>query len=224
MEWNNESVLEFIELMQGEPDIWDPKRNGHKNRNNLHDAWNRIRHEFSVPCTVDELKRKRNTLLTQYRDCLKKINDSIKSECSAEDIYKPSWFAFEALDNFLSDIYKYRVTISTEVMERTKESPQSRETIGHGSIETSSPRPDSPESCSYSLSGADAFPPPKRQRRAPEFVNANACELYGQLLAEKLKALGTDDRLVLMNEIDNLVFKYTMNARQLQRELDMKTQ
>ncbi|XP_035430334.1 uncharacterized protein LOC118262826 isoform X1 [Spodoptera frugiperda] len=223
MEWNNESVLEFIELMQAEPDIWDPKRNGHKNRNNINDAWNRIRQEFSVPCTVDELKRKRNTLLTQYRDCLKKINDSIKSGCSAEDVYKPSWFAFEALDNFMGDIYKYRVTISTEVMERTKESPHTRETKGSASVDTS-PRPESPESCSYSMSGADAYQPPKRQRRTQDFVNANACDLYGQLLAEKLKALDTDDRLVLMNEIDNLVFKYTMNARQLQRELGIKTQ
>lgn len=109
------------------------------------------------------------------------------------------------------------------MQERTKESPHTRETKGSASVDTS-PRPESPESCSYSMSGADAYQPPKRQRRTQDFVNTNACDLYGQLLAEKLKALDTDDRLVLMNEIDNLVFKYTMNARQLQRELGIKTQ
>lgn len=116
MEWSNESVFEFIELMQGEPDIWDPKRKGHKNRNNISDAWNRIRQNFSMPCTIEELKRKRNTLLTQYRDCLKKIKDSTKTGSSAEDIYKPSWFAFDALHAFMGDVYEYRVTISTEAM------------------------------------------------------------------------------------------------------------
>lgn len=39
------------------------------------------------------------------------------------------------------------------------------------------------------------------------------CDLYGQLLAQKLKQLDTDDRLVLMNNIDNLVFKYLTNIR-----------
>lgn len=41
----------------------------------------------------------------------------------------------------------------------------------------------------------------------------NECDLYGQLLAQKLKPLDVDDRLVLMNEIDNLVFNYIMNVR-----------
>lgn len=41
--------------------------------------------------------------------------------------------------------------------------------------------------------------------------NVNSeCDLYGQLLAEKLKQLEENDRLMLMNEIDNLVFKYKM--------------
>lgn len=119
------------------------------------------------------------------------------------------------------------------MQEKTEERPQSRDT---GSIETSSLRPESRES--NSRSGSDSFPS-KRQRGAQDMLIArkqmdeafsliknrfnreekekeiNACDLYGQLLAEKLKPLAhIDDRLVLMNEIDNLVFKYTMNVRQ----------
>lgn len=118
------------------------------------------------------------------------------------------------------------------MQEKTEERPQSRDT---GSIETSSLRPESRES--NSRSGSDSFPS-KRQRGAQDMLIArkqmdeafsliknrfnreekekeiNACDLYGQLLAEKLKPLHIDDRLVLMNEIDNLVFKYTMNVRQ----------
>lgn len=118
------------------------------------------------------------------------------------------------------------------MQEIAEERPQSRET---DSIETSSSRPESRQS--NSRSGSDAFPS-KRQRGAQDMLIArkqmdeafsliknrcnrrenekevNECDLYGQLLAEKLKPLDIDDRLVLMNEIDNLVFKYTMNVRQ----------
>lgn len=63
MEWNNESVFEFIELVQGEPCIWNPKNRDHKNKNMITDAWVRINNIFSVPCSIEKLKKKRNTLL-----------------------------------------------------------------------------------------------------------------------------------------------------------------
>lgn len=90
---------------------------------------------------------------------------------------------------------------------------------------------------SNNQSGSDSFPISKRQRVMQDLLTtkkekdeafsiiknrsnrrdnereANECDLYGQLLAEKLKPLSVDDRLVLMNEIDNLVFKFIMNVR-----------
>lgn len=52
-----------------------------------------------------------------------------------------------------------------------------------------------------------------RCNRKENEKETNECDLYGQLLAQKLKALDFDDRVVLMNEIDNIVFKHVLNAR-----------
>lgn len=90
---------------------------------------------------------------------------------------------------------------------------------------------------SNSRSESEHYSAPKRQRGAQDLLIAkkqmdeafslikkrcnqkeneketNECDLYGQLLAQKLKTLDCDDRLILMNEIDNIVFKYVLNAR-----------
>lgn len=54
-----------------------------------------------------------------------------------------------------------------------------------------------------------------RSNRKENEKQLSECDLYGQLLSEKLKHLDEDNRLGLMNEIDNLVFKYIMNVKKL---------
>lgn len=51
------------------------------------------------------------------------------------------------------------------------------------------------------------------KERSKNTKAVSECDLYGQLLAEKLKSLQEDHRLILMNEIDNLIFSYTMKIR-----------
>lgn len=58
MEWTNELTLEFLELYENEPVIWNPKMKEHKNRNKVSDAWNNIKLLFSVDCPVADLKKK----------------------------------------------------------------------------------------------------------------------------------------------------------------------
>lgn len=59
----------------------------------------------------------------------------------------------------------------------------------------------------------------KRKRREVQETRSNAeterteCEAYSQLLVHKLMKLEEDDRLFLMNKIDNLVFEATMEAK-----------
>ncbi|CAG4931740.1 unnamed protein product [Colias eurytheme] len=115
MEWGNDAVIEFIELLQTEPSIWNPKNRHHKNRNLVNDAWIRIKNSFSVPFTVEELKKKRNILLTQYRDNLKKIKDSTKTGSGAVEIFKPTWFAFDAMHNYMGSVYNYHPKLCTKV-------------------------------------------------------------------------------------------------------------
>ena len=62
MEWNTELIMEFINLYEKHPVLWDPKHSNHKNRNSLNDAWLDIASEFSIDVTVELLRKKKNHL------------------------------------------------------------------------------------------------------------------------------------------------------------------
>ncbi|XP_035430335.2 uncharacterized protein LOC118262826 isoform X2 [Spodoptera frugiperda] len=215
---SEDETIKFVSIYRDNPCLWDITSENYKNKAMRQTALQNLCIGMEIEgFTVEDVKNKIKSLRSTYYLELDKIKKSSTPGASG-NVYQPKVKWFAEFNSFIKNVMVKRKT-----HERTKESPHTRETKGSASVDTS-PRPESPESCSYSMSGADAYQPPKRQRRTQDFVNANACDLYGQLLAEKLKALDTDDRLVLMNEIDNLVFKYTMNARQLQRELGIKTQ
>ncbi|XP_030034741.2 uncharacterized protein LOC115450773 [Manduca sexta] len=194
MDWSHERVLEFIELLEGEPCIWNPKSESHKNRNLVNDAWTRIISKLTVPCSIEELKKKRNTLLTQYRECLKKIKESTKTGSGADEIYRPSWFAFDAIHNFMGSVYDYRLTISTGTQESTDKSSHSNVYLVEQNLEN------------------EALLLIKNRCKEKD-KEPDDCDLYGQLLAQKLKTLSVDDRLILMNHVDNIVFKYITEVR-----------
>lgn len=101
-EWSNAEVLEFIEIYQGEPALWDSINKLHQNRNALADAWERIRACFSLSgVTIAELKRKKESLMTTYRYHLNKKKRSIKSGAGLNEVYETNWFAFQAMDCFM---------------------------------------------------------------------------------------------------------------------------
>ena len=54
MEWSNDLVIEFLELYEKEPIIWNPRDPNHKNRNCINDAWKRIGDNISVACTTND--------------------------------------------------------------------------------------------------------------------------------------------------------------------------
>ncbi|XP_063838407.1 uncharacterized protein LOC135087603 isoform X1 [Ostrinia nubilalis] len=54
-----------------------------------------------------------------------------------------------------------------------------------------------------------------RDRLVLEYIPTNdECDIYGELLAQKLKKIHRDNRLKLMSEIDNLMHKYTMAEKE----------
>ncbi|KAJ8963590.1 hypothetical protein NQ314_005531 [Rhamnusium bicolor] len=59
-QWSNERVLEFLELYQAEPLLWNLMMRDHKNRNAVADPWQRVKTNFSMPCTINELKKNEN--------------------------------------------------------------------------------------------------------------------------------------------------------------------
>lgn len=113
--WSNELVLEFLSLYEKHPAIWDPININHKNRNYIADAWHSIKDELSVDVSVDFLKRKKESLMSTYRTLKRKVIASMKTGTAEEDIYKPSWFAFEKMHRFLRRTGVANETINTEV-------------------------------------------------------------------------------------------------------------
>jgi hypothetical protein len=71
-DWNNELILEFLELCQAEPTIYDPKHPAHKNKNKVNDAWVRIQRALSVDVTVAEIRRKKDSLMASFRHHLRR--------------------------------------------------------------------------------------------------------------------------------------------------------
>jgi hypothetical protein len=54
-DWSSELVLEFLELYQAEPTLYDPKHPAHKNKMKVNDAWMRIKLALSVDVSVAEI-------------------------------------------------------------------------------------------------------------------------------------------------------------------------
>lgn len=109
--WNNELELTFIDCFRAEPILWDTSMKDYRNKFKSHDAWMRISTVMEIP--ADELRKKKDSLMSSYRSYKNKVKKSIQSGAGADDIYQPIWFAYEALDNFLSDTLKCKKTINT---------------------------------------------------------------------------------------------------------------
>ncbi|CAG4950316.1 unnamed protein product [Parnassius apollo] len=80
MNWDKETVVRFLELYQMNPCIWDPGNEGHKNRQRVNDAWNTIKDNLGVPCTLQDLKKRRSRLCLRTEDEELTINEDQNTE------------------------------------------------------------------------------------------------------------------------------------------------
>ncbi len=48
MEWSNDEVIEFLQLYESHPQIWNPRHPDHKNRNIVHDAWKEMENQLRL--------------------------------------------------------------------------------------------------------------------------------------------------------------------------------
>nr|XP_037871297.1 uncharacterized protein LOC105841283 [Bombyx mori] len=203
MDWNNTKVMEFIEFLQNESTIRDPQKKSHKNRMAANDAWERIKNCFSSECSIDELKKKRNSLIAAYREHLKKLKDPFTTGSSTDDVYQPTWFAFEAMHSFLRPVYEYNNTRNTEEPTTSNsERPLSRESdMGSGN---KSPQYERCNKRKNTSGAKDLLQVKKQMDEAFSLVKeknlqkqTDENDLFGQLVAKKLKKLSGDDRLML---------------------------
>jgi len=118
MNWSNDLIVEFLDLYEKEPAIGNPRDPKHKNRNYIIDSFQRIADNISASCTINELKKKRDFLMSTCRKLASKVRGSKKT--GSADIYKPDCFAHDIMAKFLHGVFQPRVTQNTEVSSNYK--------------------------------------------------------------------------------------------------------
>lgn len=103
-QWSNDNILQMLELYKQEPCLWDPRTREYKNRSAHFGAWQRIVRRLPFKTTVDEAKKKKNSLMGYYRIHLNRYKKTL-ALTGGRSVYKTTWFAFELMHSFLRPIY-----------------------------------------------------------------------------------------------------------------------
>ncbi|XP_045491091.1 uncharacterized protein LOC123690974 [Colias croceus] len=223
IQWSQEQTMLFLETLQAEPFIWDPSEKSHKDKKKVNDAWVRIRDVFEIP--VEELKKKKDSLFATYRGYYRKIEASLKSGAGADDVYRPVWFAFEFMNSFLGCVYKCKQTITTD---HGTDSIEEETTNASEDVPIASPTPKEPEPRKNKHTIRRRDNPPELQVASRQMTEAfnnlnkvinnpskdddDECDVFGKLIAKKLKRLPEHERDNIMFDIHAL-FRKSPNKR-----------
>ncbi|KAG8230273.1 hypothetical protein J437_LFUL009446 [Ladona fulva] len=238
MDWPNDVVLKFVRLYERQPVIWNPAHPLHRDKSEIIDAWKRIRHAMDYQFTVNDLKRKKDSLMATYRVLNREMKQKDQQGIVSADVRKPNWFAYSAMDRFLSTVYKPRIQANSEVQSNESENMpndysmiyEKDEASDKGfSIYIENSESDFPEETRNLQTSFNQQTEKKKltisrdsmKRRVNEaykIVKAvrrkhhkDDCALFGELLANKLRRLHQRTRDIVMNDIDNLIFRATIN-------------
>ena len=113
--WDRRETLLLIELYRQNPCLWNIKANVYKNRNKRVADINKITAELqkSGLCVIaSEVRKKIDSIRSQYRRELRKVEKSKKSGVGADDIYTPTLWCFDNLC-FFSDGDSLRESVSS---------------------------------------------------------------------------------------------------------------
>ncbi|KAJ0176219.1 hypothetical protein K1T71_008393 [Dendrolimus kikuchii] len=217
--WSVKDTFKFIELYKEEEGIWNPNHIDYRDRIKIKEAWQRLEDAMSIP--VKELKKRKETLMTLFRKRFKEKQLAIK--LGRGDNFSTAWIFFDAMEEFLSDIYELRNISNpidnvmlredydqaeyleeeclteegsvdapeTEPIKRKRKSSKRKKSQNH--IKQ--------EDCENEYSYIEESSTSQNKN------NDDDCELYGRLLAKKLRRFSQYDREELMYEIDGLLLK-----------------
>ncbi|KAI8432220.1 hypothetical protein MSG28_004670 [Choristoneura fumiferana] len=202
-EWSNEIVLQFIDLLATEPAIWDPRNKQNKVRNKVHEAWTRIEEAMNIP--IEQLKAKKKSLMASFRPLVHKKKTSLRSATAADDIYQPTWFAYEAMEQFLGPIYD--VPTNPDV-DSENENTQDEDTLNE-STRNKNASTSGQKKRRMNLDDAQTDLSNSFQILNNILSNKNHeeddCDIYAKLLATKLRKYPDDLRQRIMYKIDGLL-------------------
>ncbi|XP_034828721.1 uncharacterized protein [Maniola hyperantus] len=206
MSWTNDVALEFLDHYRIEQLLWDPKHPLHRNRCEINEAWRRIQSNFSISCSIVDLKRKKESLMTSFR-----FHYNRKKKCPVN--YRTTWFAYSFMESFLSGKYE---------CDSTNENGHDEDPIANP-IQNVSVMVERQSSSGSRLNRSSSSKPQeyvyKRQLDTVNYVKdektkteTDEYDLYGQLLAKKLRKLDEHQRDMAMHEIDNIMFNAKMQS------------
>lgn len=98
-------ILECIQVYRDHSALWEIKSHDYMDRNKKNHAYDVLLKKYQErfpTATLDDVKKKFNSLRTNYRKELKKVNDSRKSGAGLEDIYQSHLWYFNEM-HFLRD-------------------------------------------------------------------------------------------------------------------------
>ncbi|XP_063547989.1 uncharacterized protein LOC134755372 [Cydia strobilella] len=226
MSWSNDVVLEFLDLYRREQLLWDPKHPHHRNRSEVSDAWLRIQTSLSINCSVSDLKKKKESLMTSFRMHWNKKKKS-------QDSYHTTWFAYPMMESFLGGKYECDSTqmehefFVNAAYTTPPAIPDHTAPRNHGTVErtptnrlTRQSAPNPTDKTTGFDTDTDVFYAKKQMDEAVTYLKKATTEkrdmdeydLYGQLLAKKLRKLDEHQRDVAMHEIDNIMFRAKMQS------------
>ncbi|XP_045500098.1 uncharacterized protein LOC123697599 [Colias croceus] len=200
-DWSAPVILKFLEAYKNKPCLWNSKDADHKNRQKVSNAWTDL--STIMNKSVKELKSKKEILMATFCRYLKKKNDSIRSGAGSNDVYTPDWFAYDLMESFLGPVY----TCSNNVNSKERTLPEETAPIEDEEV---GPASDTAERQMWSAFRQLKKCLRKRQKEYPPHPTTphpkedDDCDLYGKLLAKKLRELSPDERILFMYDIDTL--------------------
>ncbi|KAL0871490.1 hypothetical protein ABMA27_005208 [Loxostege sticticalis] len=226
MNWSRSTVFKFIALYRKNRCLWDPQNENHRNRFMVRQSWERIQKELGMPCTITELKKKKESLMSAYRSYTTRIR-----RCQLEGkAWEPTWTYYETMDSFLGSVYTCNVSLQTAGEDNTDDEEEINDEDADESEDVKGPK----------IKKVVSLTTKKRhtheQRRSNQLVNDSysqpvdefgitrsvdeavtftkpshqldddddECTTFGVLIAKKLRKLSDDRRDVMMVKINQL--------------------
>ncbi|KAF5301753.1 hypothetical protein FQR65_LT08735 [Abscondita terminalis] len=139
MKWNTRGIVEFLNIYEQYPILWNIKDKNYSNTNIKDDIFKNLveklnEKQLTVGMDVKQLKTKIKTIKGVYRQEINEIEKSKKSGCGTEEVYTPklAWFKDA---NFLAEVVVTRSSHSNYNCHKAVKSHQQTKTIKMSSQE-----------------------------------------------------------------------------------------
>ncbi|XP_026729735.1 uncharacterized protein LOC113495272 [Trichoplusia ni] len=216
MEWSKERILIFIKHYKSEPILWKSMAKGQKGIELVHNAWVRIHNSLGWDCKIDDMKKKRDSLMAGYRSIINRKRKAIRNGEEPEQI---TWFAFDALHSFLGPVYETQT-------DNNETSEDDSEDQGRNIAEQK--KEWSVQNTGRSLTETNANPPrqaapgAKRVKKASCTIGASGdddCDIFGKLVVKKIRKIHNFTmKETVMNDIHHILWNARMRDAQVSHD------